>query len=134
MNKNFKFLGLLLGVLLVVFGLHLVLLNAYEKPLFEHKIVLSYLVNYALAVIVLVLVQRSMKENSAKAGMIFFVGSALKFLVFFLVFHRSYKADGEVQTIEFITFFVPYAICLVMEVYYLSKQLNNQSYPGHNSE
>jgi hypothetical protein len=31
------------------------------------------------------------------------------------------------QTTEFAAFFVPYALCLIFEVIYLSKQLNNQS-------
>jgi len=32
------------------------------------------------------------------------------------------------QTTEFAAFFGPYAICLTLEVLFLSKELNNQSY------
>ena len=63
----------------------------------------------------------------SQAGFIFMAGSGLKFLFFFLLFYPEYNSDGEMQTIEFVTFFVPYAVCLILEVIYLSKQLNNQS-------
>ena len=126
MRKNLKFLGVLLGVLSLVFSIHLWVLDAQEKTLFGNKIVLAYLVNYALAMIILFFVERNMRDGSAKGGFIFFAGSLLKFVVFFLVFYPSYSEDGGMQTIEFTTFFVPYAICLILEVYYLAKQLNNQ--------
>lgn len=131
MKDSRTFLLLLLGVLLLAFGLHLLALHAKLLPLFDHKIVLAYIVNFVLAAIILFLVERNMKDGSAKGGFIFFAGSLLKFAVFFLVFQPSYKADGKMETIEFITFFVPYAVCLILEVYYLSKQLNNQS-DSHN--
>ncbi|MBX2828984.1 MAG: hypothetical protein KTR22_12535 [Flavobacteriaceae bacterium] len=127
MNANLKFLGTLLAVLAVTFGIHVLALDAAQKPLWEHKIVLAYAVNFVLAAIILFLVLKNIKSGSAQAGFIFFGGSLLKFLVFFLVFQPVYKADGEMQTIEFATFFLPYAICLVLEVFYLSKVLNNQS-------
>lgn len=126
-NSSFKFLGFLAILLLMIFGIHLFALNFTNHSLFGNQIILSYIVNYLLAVIVLVLVEKSLNSNSAQAGFIFMAGSALKFLVFFLVFYPTYKADDKMQTIEFITFFVPYSICLIAEVIYLSKQLNNQS-------
>lgn len=127
MDGKFKFLGILLGALVFAFGIHLLALDGMELPLWDHKIVLAYLVNFVLAAVILFLVLFNMKAESAQAGFLFFGGSILKFLVFFLVFKPSYQIDGEMQTIEFITFFVPYLICLVLEVFYLSKVLNNQS-------
>lgn len=127
MNKSIQFLLTLFAVLAGTFTLHVLALQAQDLPMFDHKIVLAYILNFVLAALILFLVQRNMTDGSAKGGFIFFLGSGLKFLVFFLVFYPSYKADGETQTIEFITFFVPYAVCLILEVYYLSKQLNNQS-------
>ncbi len=133
MNRKIsKFSGILLLALGLVFGAHLLLLHLFEKPLFEHKIVWTYLVNYALAVLVLLMVERSIKAESAQAGFVFIAGSGLKFLVFFLVFYPSYKANGEMETIEFITFFVPYSLCLILEVAYLSKQLNQATFKSKN--
>jgi len=125
-NSSFKFLGFLAILILVAFGIHLFALSFTDHSLFGNQIVLSYVVNYLLAAVVLIVVEKTLNKNSAQAGFVFMAGSALKFLVFFLVFYPIYKADDEMQTVEFATFFIPYAICLITEVIYLSKQLNNQ--------
>lgn len=125
-EQSLRFLGLLLLILIGVFGVHLLSLNSFNLPLFANQIWMAYILNYIMAGIVLFLVQRNLKAQSAQTGFIFLAGSTLKFAVFFLVFYPSYKADGAMETIEFITFFVPYVTCLITEVIYLSKQLNNQ--------
>jgi hypothetical protein len=51
-------------------------------------------------------------------------GSLLKFLIFFIVFYPGYKADGEMDSLEFAAFFVPYAICLILETFFTSKMLH----------
>ncbi len=128
MAKSFKFLAVLGGVLIVIFIIHLTSLYYLNFPLFKNQIVLSYLVNFILAGIILLVIQRSLNKKSSQAGFIFMAGSGLKFLFFFLIFYPAYRADGSMQTIEFVTFFIPYAVCLTLEVVYLSKRLNNQVY------
>jgi FtsH-binding integral membrane protein len=125
-NTSFKFLGFLAILMLVAFGIHLFALSFTDHSLLGYQIILSYVVNYLLAAVVLIVVEKTLNKNSAQAGFVFMAGSALKFLVFFLVFYPIYKADDEMQAVEFATFFIPYAICLITEVIYLSKQLNNQ--------
>ncbi|MDC9721255.1 MAG: DUF6168 family protein [Urechidicola sp.] len=127
MRAIFIYLVKLLIALIVVFSLHLAILNFLEKPLFENMIVLSYLINFILAAIVLLVIEKTMQKKSAQAGFIFMAGSGLKFLVFFIVFYPTYRADDKMQTIEFTTFFIPYALSLIADVIYLSKQLNNQT-------
>ena len=127
MAKSYKFLGVLFAVITVTFTIHLLVLSLLEKSLFEHKLILSYVVNFVLAGIILLVIQRTLNKKSSQAGFIFMAGSGLKFLFFFLIFYPAYSADGNMQTIEFVAFFVPYAVCLILEVIYLSKQLNNQS-------
>ena len=61
-------------------------------------------------------------------------GSFVKFIIFFLVFYPIFQQDEMMQTSEFAAFFVPYAVCLAIEVVVLSKQLNNQTYSAENSE
>lgn len=127
MRPIFLYLVKLLAALIVVFSIHLVILHYLEKSLFENMILLSYVINFILAAIVLLVIEKTMQKKSAQAGFIFMAGSGLKFLVFFLVFYPSYRADGEMKMIEFITFFIPYALSLIADVLYLSKQLNNQT-------
>ena len=126
-SKDIQFL-IFLGLLLIIFfGAHLLALYYLNKDIFENQIISSYLVNFSLAVFVFLVVIKKLSNNSAQAGFVFMGGSALKFLVFFLVFYPSYKGDGNIETLEFLAFFIPYATCLIAEVIYLSKQLNNQS-------
>ncbi|HET8803274.1 MAG TPA: DUF6168 family protein, partial [Aequorivita sp.] len=120
------FLVLLLLVILVVFAIHLFILQNMELPIFADKIVLSYLANYALAACILFFIQSKFNKKSSHTGFMFLGGSGLKFLVFFLVFYPFYQEDGTMSTSEFAAFFVPYATCLILEVAFLSKQLNNQ--------
>ncbi|MCB0467811.1 MAG: hypothetical protein KDC64_06315 [Aequorivita sp.] len=127
-KATIKFLALLLLVILVAFAVHLFILQNMGLPIFADKIVLSYLLNYILAATILIFIQSKFNKKSSQTGFIFLAGSGLKFLVFFLVFYPFYREDGTMATSEFAAFFVPYAICLFLEVAFLSKQLNNQDF------
>lgn len=128
MPKTLKFLSTLLLALTITFGIHIGILWLLDLPLFSDNILLSYGVNFLLAIFIYLIIQQTLKKNGAHAGFIFMAGSGVKFLVFFLVFYPLYEADNIMQTTEFAAFFIPYTVCLVLEVAYLSKQLNNQSY------
>ncbi len=125
-KTTFKFLTFLLLVLAVVFAAHLFILQNKELPIFADRIVLSYLVNYALAASILIFIQSKFNKKSSHTGFMFIAGSGIKFLIFFLLFYPFYREDGTMSTSEFAAFFVPYATCLILEVAFLSKQLNNQ--------
>ena len=125
-KTTFKFLTVLLLVIVIVFAAHLFILKNIELPIFADRILLSYLLNYVLAASILIFIQSKFNKKSSHTGFIFLAGSGLKFLVFFLVFYPFYKEDETMSTSEFAAFFVPYATCLILEVAFLSKQLNNQ--------
>ncbi len=125
-KTTLKFLTVLLLVLAVVFAAHLFILQNMELPIFGDRIIFSYLLNYTLAASILIVIQSKFNKKSSHTGFIFLGGSGLKFMVFFLVFYPFYKEDGTMSSLEFAAFFVPYATCLILEVAFLSKQLNNQ--------
>ena len=127
-SSTLRFLILLLGVLLLVFGIHITILHLLESPLFENRIIISYVLNYVLAALLLFLIQSNFNKQSANTAFIFMLGSGIKFVIFFILFYPIYQEDGVMQKAEFTSFFVPYAICLTLEVIFLSKQLNNQTY------
>lgn len=127
-RQTIKFLAVLLLVMAVVFAAHLFILQTIELPIFGDRIVLSYVVNYAMAAAILIFIQSRFNKKSSQTGFIFLGGSGLKFLIFFLVFYPFYREDGVMSNSEFAAFFVPYATCLILEVIYLSKQLNNQDF------
>lgn len=127
MNTSFfSFAFRLLGLLLLVFGVHALALYARQLPMFGAHIGLSYALNFVLALIVFFMVAKASEKQNAQAGFVFVFGSALKFVVFLLVIKPLFKADDIISGIEIASFFTPYILCLIFEVYTLSKQLNNQ--------
>lgn len=114
----------LAALLIFVFGTHLFILFLNQIPLFSHQLIKAYLINMAATIIIYVLIHRLKENHSSKLGFIFLLGSGLKFLLFFMIFYAGYKADNTITTLEFLTFFTPYATCLIFETYALSKELN----------
>ena len=111
-------------VLACIFGIHLFVLNFLDLPLFDNRIILSYIVNTAFVIAVFGMLYQFRERFKSQLGFLFLAGSLIKFTIFFIVFNPYYRLDGSVSKIEFTTFFVPYAIGLILETYYLSKWLN----------
>jgi hypothetical protein len=120
-----KVITILFVSLALSFGIHLLVLHYLELPLFENRIILSYVVNFVLAASIFYALFYFKEKLKNSIGFLFMGGSFLKFIVFFLLFYPLYKSDGDIQKIEFATFFVPYAIALILETYFTSKMLNN---------
>jgi len=129
MNNTFtRFSARLTIILTIVFGIHIVVLSAIDKPLFENKIVLSYMINLILALAIFGFLYKYRERFKSQIGFLFLAGSFVKFAVFFLVFYPIYKADNDISKLEFAAFFVPYVICLVLETYSLVKWLNKMEF------
>jgi hypothetical protein len=111
-------------LLVVVFLIHIGILNFLGLPLFENKIILSYVINFLLAAIIFTVIYRLKETQKDNLGFLFIGGSFIKFLVFFLLFYPFFKLDGNIDKLEFSSFFVPYIVCLVIETTSLSKFLN----------
>ena len=125
MDSNLrKFHTQLFLFLVIAFLIQIGILNFLELPFFDNKIVLSYVVNFMLAAIIFTALYKLREKQKDNLGFLFIAGSFLKFIVFFLLFYPAYKLDGEMSTLEFSSFFVPYLICLVLETFSLSKLLN----------
>ena len=114
---------LILAVALA-FALHLLLLYNADLPWLENKIIASYTINTLLTIGIVFLLFKLKEKYSNQIGFLFLGSSFVKFLAFFIVFHGPYNADGNIETREFLAFFIPYSICLVLETIHLSKWLN----------
>ena len=112
------------SLLAIVFGVHLILLKYLAFPLFDNKIILSYIVNLLLVIGVFGMLYVLRNKYKSQLGFLFLVGSVLKFAVFFIVFYPFYKQDDVVTKLEFASFFVPYATGLILETVSLVKWLN----------
>ncbi|MFN3917410.1 MAG: hypothetical protein ACK4K0_06680 [Flavobacteriales bacterium] len=119
---QFLFYASLILLLLVAFFIQ----TAFSHfPVNENKIVAAYLINAVMAFAIFFIIDRLKKTSPGILGFVFMGGSGLKFLVFFAVFYPFYSADGTISKIEFLSFFVPYSLCLIVEVIFLSKLLKN---------
>ena len=119
-----RFTIYLFVLLLIIFGAHLLVLNSQNLPLFDHKILLAYLVNFMLALGTFMLLFLLKEKLKNQLGFLFIGASFLKFVMFFLLFYPDYSSDQKMSTLEFSTFFVPYISSLAIEVLALTKMLN----------
>lgn len=125
MSNPFKdFTVKVTALLSIAFVIHIVILKLLKLPLFDNKIVLSYVVNLLLVVTIFGLLYLSKKKFKDQLGFLFIAGSALKFGVFFVVFYPFFKLDDHISKLEFAAFFVPYGLGLILETFSLVKWLN----------
>lgn len=118
-----RFLVFLIALLGLAFVTHIFLLKNSSYPIYNDKIVLSYLTNAILAATIFISLYRYKKKLRNYIGFLFMFGSFVKFIVFFVMFYPDYKADGNISKLEFAAFFVPYAISLVLETVFTAKML-----------
>ncbi|MGJ8731882.1 MAG: DUF6168 family protein [Cellulophaga sp.] len=111
--------------LAVAFGVHLLVLDDMQKPLFDNKIVLSYVINFVLVTVIFTIIYLLRNQFKTQLGIFFIIGSAIKFLFFFMLFYPSFNADDNINLTEFASFFVPYSICLLVETFFIAKVLKN---------
>ena len=128
MNRFLSFTIKLVVIVSIAFAIHLIVLNLLELPLFENKIVLSYLLNAILAIIIFGFLYKYREKLKNYIGFLFLAGSILKFIAFFILIYPSYKADGDISKFEFAAFFIPYLICLVIETTSLVNWLNQATF------
>lgn len=95
--------------------LHIWLVSAYHIDFPLSKIIWAYVANVLLTAGLIVWLLNLPERYNTSLGYFFLYGSFAKALMFFLAFYPDYREDGSVSRAEFSAFFVPYAICLVVE-------------------
>jgi|TARA_B110000967_G_scaffold58940_1_gene60413 hypothetical protein len=118
----------LLFLFVLVYGitlfLHLSILYLFDLPLWEHQLPLSYVSNFVLAASIVWLLLSVFEKNKDQVSFLFMGISLFKFISFFVLFYPAYKADGVVQKMEVLTFFIPYFVGLSLETGILVQKLN----------
>ena len=104
--------------------LHLSILYLFDLPLWEHQLPLSYVSNFVLAASIVWLLLSVFEKNKDQVSFLFMGISLFKFISFFVLFYPAYKADGVVQKMEVLTFFIPYFVGLSLETGILVQKLN----------
>ena len=111
--------------LLLVFGIHVIILFLTNHPPNYKILISSYLLNYFLAIVIVGLIVFYIRKIKTYIGFLFMLGSFLKFAVFFIFFYPIFKLDGNIDKLEFTSFFIPYLVSLLFETRKLSSVLNN---------
>lgn len=127
---NLRLLSLVfLACLLLGSGLlflcHSLLLAAYGEAPYGNQLVKGYLINVLMALGIFFAIYPFRNKYRDLLGYFFLAGSLLKFAVFFIFLYPGYQADGQMERLEFLAFFVPYLACLFFETFFLVKLLNN---------
>ncbi|WP_367278076.1 DUF6168 family protein [uncultured Algibacter sp.] len=112
-------------IAVIAFAFHFLVNSLFEIAVEVNQLVYSYSINILLACGVIVLLFLLKKRLRDQLGFIFMFASMLKFVFFFILFYPEYNADGDLTRSEFLTFFIPYVVCLIVESVILSKFLNS---------
>ena len=123
MNRIINFSIKLAAILSMTFIAHVYVLNYFSLPEFDNRIIGAYLSNFFLAVLIYGLLLILREKMESQLGFLYMAGSLLKFIFFFIFFYPSYKYDGEITSLEFAAFFLPYVICLIIETFGIIKFL-----------
>ena len=104
-----------ISMIVALFGSYL--LHAF---LFDSQhLILMYTINLLIASIVYWLVYLLRNTQKEYLGFYFLAGTFIKIVVFLLVILPLIKEDDVVSKVEFFSFFVPYTLSLIIEVFFL---------------
>lgn len=118
----FRFLSLFLIIVVISYLTHNWIIDYFEFNSNKTVVDFSYIFNCIYTLILtsgIILVSTKFKDH---LGLIFLAGSFIKIGIFLGV---SKLSGLEIDKNVFLDFFIPYAICLIFEVYYISRILNN---------
>ena len=126
MNAIIKFAYKLSLILILLFSIHIGVLKLTSHAVFENYIIESYLIQLLLTFFIYTMIYIRRIPQHDILGFLFIAGSMLKFAVFFVVFNPWFKQDGDINKLEFASFFIPYTACLIYESIAVSKLLNSK--------
>jgi len=124
-KKYSSFYIRLLGLSVISFAIHILILKLLGKSLFANRIIASYLINTFTAILIYFIIDNFKHKFKDNIGFIFMMSSFLKFVLYFVFIQPYISNNGIITKFAFFTFYIPYTICLIFETYSLVKLLNN---------
>ena len=110
-----------------LFWLHTFAINQLGLSVQDEHLRVCYLFNTFIALVFLFLLVFVSKHDPTILGWVFLLSSGLKFLLFFALIYPSFQATVLSLKQDFLTFFIPYAAALTIEIYQLIKILNREN-------
>ncbi len=127
-NKSLSKYVIFFGLIFLLFYSHIFIFKQNGIDAYQNLIIPIYIINTILVIVLLVFIDLFKNKFKNQIGFIFMASSLLKFVFFFIFIYPSFKSDGNLSKIEFITFFIPYFYCLLFESIVISKLLNNMKF------
>ena len=118
------FVLIVFSILLVVFIAHISILYFLNHNIFANRILTSYFGNFLLTVAIFAFIYKNRVKKTERLGFFFLGGSMVKFTLFFIFLNPFFMQDGSVSRLEFLSFFIPYSVALLVETQQLIKELN----------
>lgn len=108
----------------VLFWLHTFAINPMGFEAQVELLKACYLFNTLIALAFFTLLLFISKQDPSILGWIFLLTSGMKFLFFFILIYPGFHTEELSQMQEFLTFFIPYAVAMTLEIHQLIKILN----------
>ena len=110
-------------VFLVFFLIHISVLSFNQVQLMNSFIFPSYIFNFVISILVLIVITKLGKSKNFYLGFVFMFLSGFKLLIFLLIFYPVFNYDNKIDIIEKTSFLVPYFLGLILEIASVIPQL-----------
>jgi len=121
MKKLFIFFILFFTIMSIGLAVHL-----QFDPAAKNFLIQSYCINTLMAAAAVLLLKRGIGKKTDNLAVIYFLTIAIKLLVYITFFYPNFNFDGELNRMDFFIFFIPYALGLIFEISFLTK--NNKKF------
>lgn len=126
-----KFTGLLLFVAGASYMLHVFIYRSMEPDPDFSLINFAYKFNFGITFIFTTTIIMASKQLKEQLGFIFMAGSFVKLGVFMYLLKTG---DFETGKEVFFHFFIPYALCVVLEILYVIRILNGTDFGAYDGD
>ena len=121
-----KFLFKTLFFLIPIFFIHISIIFLVFNFFLPINILNSYVFNLIFSLAIYSGTYFFSLSNSSNSIVFYSLATVFKFFMFYVFLYPKFIFDGEIQNLEFFTFFVPYLTCLTIEINQLLKFLNSR--------
>lgn len=124
-QEALKFLVTIIIILIGGYFLHQFLLTTYFPKDLTSILKFSYKFNGGITILFTLTIILLSEKFKDQLGFLFMAGSFLKISLFLI---WSKLQNQALDKSYLLTFFIPYAICLIVEIYFVSRILNRINY------
>lgn len=124
MNIKQEALKFLISIIIILVGsyfLHTFLLNTYFPEKIHTILPFSYKFNGGITILFTLTIILLSKKFKDQLGFLFMAGSFFKIMLFLI---WSKLQNQALEKSYLLTFFIPYVVCLLVEIFFVSRILN----------